>query len=124
MDLVMTTTFLLSLHLSMCLRWLPSLEQRQHSKLVPARLTAANTAHAPNLPKEEQAIFEQNEEFHVSTSKNPCFLCGTVYFSDNSYPLHKICIEFIHWIRTYVVDSVVQALYNWPYLDFGSSLET
>jgi len=34
-----------------------------------------------NPPKEKQAIFEQNEEFHVSTSQNPRFLPGTIYFS-------------------------------------------
>jgi len=27
-----------------------------------------------NPPKEKKAIFEQNEEFHVSTSQNPRFL--------------------------------------------------
>jgi len=34
-----------------------------------------------NPPKEKHAIFEQNEEFHVSTSHNPQFLPGTLYFS-------------------------------------------
>jgi len=34
-----------------------------------------------NRPKEKQTIFEQNEEFHVSTSQNPHFLPGTLYFS-------------------------------------------
>jgi len=34
-----------------------------------------------SLLKEKQAIFEQNEEFHVSTSQNPRFLPGTLYFS-------------------------------------------
>jgi len=33
------------------------------------------TPRAPqNPPKEKQAIFEQNDEFHVSTSQNPIFL--------------------------------------------------
>jgi len=34
-----------------------------------------------NPPKEKPAIFEQNEEFHVSTSQNPRLLPGTLYFS-------------------------------------------
>jgi len=56
--------------------------ERQHSKLAPARSTAENTARVrQSPPKERQAIFEQNEEFHVSTSQNPRFLPGTLYFS-------------------------------------------
>jgi len=62
-------------------RWLTTLEQ-QHSRLAPARSTAQNTAHArQNPPKEKQTIFEQNKEFHVSTSKTPRFVPGTLYFS-------------------------------------------
>jgi len=34
-----------------------------------------------NPPKEKQAIFEQNKEFHVATSQNPRFLPGILYFS-------------------------------------------
>jgi len=46
------------------------------------RSTAENTVHAcQNPPKEKQAIFEQNEEFQVSTSQNPSFFPGTLYFS-------------------------------------------
>jgi len=59
-----------------------TLEQRHHSKHAPARSTAENTARArQNPPREKQAIFEQNEKFHVSTNQNPCFLPGTLYFS-------------------------------------------
>jgi len=52
----------------------------QHSKFAPARSTAEKTARArQNPPKEKQAIFEQNEEFHVSTSQNPRFFCLGLY---------------------------------------------
>jgi len=61
--------------------WLTTLEQRQHSKLAPARSTAENTARVhKSPPKEKQAIFEQIEEFQVSTGQNPHFLPGTLYF--------------------------------------------
>jgi len=34
-----------------------------------------------NPPKEKQAIFEQNEEFHVSTSHNPIFfVLNSIFF--------------------------------------------
>jgi len=33
-----------------------------------------------NPPKEKQAIFEQNEEFHVSTSQNPRFFAWDSIF--------------------------------------------
>jgi len=46
-----------------------------------------------NPPKEKQAIFKQNEEFHVSTSQNPRFLPGTLYFS--TFYLHDLAKFFL-----------------------------
>jgi len=32
------------------------------------------------MPLKNTGILEQNEEFHVSTSQNPHFLLGTIFF--------------------------------------------
>jgi len=80
-----TNSFLLLIE--MLKKWSPTralttLEQRTHSKHATPRSIAENTARVgQNPPKEKQAVFEQNIEFHVSTSQNPRFLPGTLYFS-------------------------------------------
>jgi len=51
-----------------------TLEQQQRSKLE----NTANAHHNP--PKEKQAIFQQYEEFHVSTNQNLVFLHRTLLF--------------------------------------------
>jgi len=34
--------------------------------------------------------------------------------TDKNFQMHRICIEFIHWIRIFPVNSAMQALYSNP----------